>query len=150
MDSSITSTIARAEDRARNNEGLLEFDVQVLTVLYMIKSIEAIKATANNVATLLIPSIHSERLPLENAVKESLARLEQTRYIEQHPDQSYSFLSDEEQEINSEIHNEPVKLGRIKELLGKMFFDTIYNKAKVSYESCLCANVPGNQGYENF
>ncbi|WP_291299941.1 BREX system P-loop protein BrxC [Desulfosporosinus sp. BICA1-9] len=147
LDSAITSTIARAEDRARNNEGLLDFDVHVLTVLYMIKSIEALKAKANNVATLLIPSIHSERLPLENAVKESLARLEQTRYIEQHPDQSYSFLSDEEQEINREIHNEPVKSGRIKELLGKMFFDTIYNKAKVSYEK---KEFDYNKRFDNF
>ncbi|OLN30349.1 BREX system P-loop protein BrxC [Desulfosporosinus metallidurans] len=134
LDSSITSTIVRAEDLAHNHEGLQDFDVEVLIVLYMIKGIEDIKATANNVATLLMPNLHYERLPLENGVKEALSRLEQTRYIEQHADQTYSFLSDEEQEINREIHNEPVDPGMLKELLGKMFFDKIYTKVKISYD----------------
>lgn len=134
LESAITSTIARAEDRASNQEGLIDFDIEVLKVLYMIKGIDAIKATANNVATLLMPSISYERLPLENGVKESLARLQQAMYIEQHADQTYSFLSDEEQEINREIHNEPVNPATLKELQGKMFYDRMYPKSKFIFE----------------
>lgn len=151
LESSITSTIARAEDRARNNEGLEVGDVAVLKVLYLIKGIDEIKATANNIATLLLETIYDERQPLEYRVKESLNRLQQTMFIEQHADGTYSFLSDEEQEINREIRVEDVNHIAIKSQLGDMFFRKMYPKVKFDYKKdALHIPFEFNKRFDNY
>ncbi|ALF10804.1 BREX system P-loop protein BrxC [Parageobacillus thermoglucosidasius] len=134
LETTITRTISRAEDRAKNEEGLKPEDVDVLKVLYLIKGIDEIKATPNNIATLLVETIHDERGPLEYRVKESLNRLEQAMFIEKHADGTYSFLSDEEQEINKEIKNVEVNPIKIKEQLGDLFFTKMYPKTKYEYK----------------
>lgn len=131
LESSIVQTITKAENRAKNAEGLFEYDVEVLKVLYLIKGIDHIKATPNNIATLLLESINAEQNEL--VIKESLNRLEQTMFIEKHADGTYSFLSDEEQEINKEIRNVDVNVIKIKENLGDTFFTKMYPKAKYDY-----------------
>lgn len=134
LESSITNTIARVEDRARNDEIIQEYDVKVLQVLYLIKGIDAIKAIPSNIATLMLETIDSERQPLEYKIKESLSRLQTTMFIEQHADGSYSFLSDEEQEINREIRAEEYNVSAVKERLGNLFFNTIYRHPKYEYK----------------
>ncbi|OCS91701.1 BREX system P-loop protein BrxC [Caryophanon latum] len=128
LESTIVQTISRAEKRAANNEGLVEADVEILKVLYLIKGIAHIPATPNNIAALLLPRIDAERNEL--AIKESLNRLEGTLFIEKHADGTFSFLSDEEQEINSEIKNVDVNMTTIKENLVETFFAENYKKAK--------------------
>ncbi|MGI1804431.1 BREX system P-loop protein BrxC [Exiguobacterium sp. TDN 0502] len=128
LESTIVQTISKAESRASNNEGLFESDVDILKVLYLIKGIDHIQATPSNIAALLLTRINAEQN--ETAIKESLNRLEQTMFIEKHADGTYSFLSDEEQEINSEIRNVEVNMTAIKENLADTFFTKMYNKAK--------------------
>lgn len=134
LESSITGTIARAQDRSRNQEGLEEYDVKVLQVLYLIKGIDEIKSTSNNIATLMVETIYDERQPLEYKIKESLNRLQTAMFIEQHADGSYSFLSDEEQEINREIRVEEYNSAAVKERLGNLFFNVMYRHPKYEYK----------------
>ncbi|MEJ9280658.1 BREX system P-loop protein BrxC [Ureibacillus thermosphaericus] len=131
LETTITQTITRAEDRAKNNEGLKLEDVDVLKVLYLIKGIDKIKATPSNIATLLLGSIYDDHDDYH--IKESLNRLEQAMFIEKHADGTYSFLSDEEQEINKEIRNVEVNPIKIKEQLGDLFFTKLYPKPKFEY-----------------
>ncbi|MDQ0156523.1 BREX system P-loop protein BrxC [Robertmurraya andreesenii] len=131
LETSITRTISRAEDRARNNENILPEDISVLKVLYLIKGIDEIKATPNNIATLLLETINDDQNDLP--IKESLNRLEQAMFIEKHADGTYSFLSDEEQEINKEIRSVEVNPTKIKEQLGDLFFTKMYPKTKYDY-----------------
>lgn len=128
LESTIVQTITKAESRAANNEGLYEADVDILKVLYLIKGIDHIQAIPSNIAALLLTRIDAEQN--ETAIKESLNRLEQTMFIEKHADGTYSFLSDEEQEINSEIRNVDVNASTIKANLAETFFTEMYNKAK--------------------
>jgi len=134
LESSITSTITRAQDRARNNEGLEDYDVHVLEVLYLIKGIDDIKATPSNIATLMVETVYDERQPLEYRIKESLNRLQMAMLIEQHADGTYSFLSDEEQEINREIKAEEYNASSVKEHLGNLFFNAMYRHTKFEYK----------------
>lgn len=131
LETSITRTISRAEDRARNDEGLITEDITVLKVLYLIKGIDEIKATPNNITILLLETIHDDRADLH--IKESLNRLDQAMFIEKHADGTYSFLSDEEQEINKEIRSVEVSSIKVKEQLGDLFFTKMYPKAKYDY-----------------
>lgn len=133
LESTIVQTISRAENRVTNNEGLLEADVDILKVLYLIKGIDHIQAIPNNIAALLITKIDAEQN--EIAIKESLNRLERALFIEKHADGTYSFLSDEEQEINSEIQNVDVNVTTIKENLADTFFTENYKKTKFTNSS---------------
>ncbi|MFF5995208.1 BREX system P-loop protein BrxC [Lysinibacillus sp. KU-BSD001] len=128
LESTIVQTISKAENRAANNEGLLEADVDILKVLYLIKGIDHIQAIPSNIAALLLTKIDAEQN--EIAIKESLNRLERALFIEKHADGTYSFLSDEEQEINSEIQNVDVNMTTIKENLADTFFTENYKKTK--------------------
>lgn len=131
LETSITRTINRAEDRSRNNEGITMEDIAVLKVLYLIKGIDEIKATPRNIATLLLETIHDDQN--DTPIKESLNRLEQTMFIEKHADGTYSFLSDEEQEINKEIRSVEINSAKVKEQLGDLFFTKMYSKTKYDY-----------------
>jgi hypothetical protein len=131
LETSITRTISRAEDRSRNNEGITKEDISVLKVLYLIKGIDEIKATSRNIATLLIETIHDDQN--DTPIKESLNRLEQAMFIEKHADGTYSFLSDEEQEINKEIRSVEINSAKVKEQLGDLFFTKMYSKTKYDY-----------------
>ncbi|MCM3032231.1 BREX system P-loop protein BrxC [Niallia sp. MER 6] len=146
LESAIVQTISRAENRAKNSEGLVEYDVDVLKVLYLIKGIDHIKATPNNISTLLLDSIQSEKNEL--VIKESLNRLEQTMFIEKHADGTYSFLSDEEQEINKEIRNVDVNAIKIKERLGDSFFEKMYPNAKYNYQKGMLFDY--NKRFDNY
>ncbi|WP_274307983.1 BREX system P-loop protein BrxC [Solibacillus daqui] len=128
LESTIVQTITKAESRSINNEGLYAADVDILKVLYLIKGVDHIQATPNNIAALLLTRIDAEQN--ETAIKESLNRLEQTMFIEKHADGTYSFLSDEEQEINSEIRNVDINVSIIKANLAETFFSEMYDKAK--------------------
>lgn len=134
LESSIASTINRAQDRARNDEGLEKYDVKVLQVLYLIKGIDEVKSTPSNIATLMVETVYDERQPLEYRIKESLNRLQMTMFIEQHADGTYSFLSDEEQEINREIRVEEYNSASVKERLGNLFFNVMYRHNKFEYK----------------
>ncbi|MBM7583925.1 hypothetical protein JOC86_000462 [Bacillus pakistanensis] len=131
LETSITRTISRAEDRARNNENILPEDIPVLKVLYLIKGIDEIKSTPNNIATLLLETINDDQNDLP--IKESLNRLGQAMFIEKHADGTYSFLSDEEQEINKEIRSVEVNPTKIKEQLGNLFFTKMHPKLNYIY-----------------
>lgn len=146
LESSIVQTISKAENRAKNGEGLYEYDVEVLKVLYLIKGIDHIKATPNNISTLLLESIRSEKNEL--SIKESLYRLEQMMFIEKHADGTYSFLSDEEQEINKEIRNVDVNTIKIKEKLGDAFFEKMYPNAKYNYQKGMLFDY--NKRFDNY
>ena len=146
LESSIVQTISKAENRAKNAEALYDYDVEVLKILYLIKGIDHIKATPNNISTLLLESIHSEKNEL--AIKESLNRLEQTMFIEKHADGTYSFLSDEEQEINKEIRNVDVNPIKIKEKIGDSFFEKMYPYAKYNYQKVMLFDY--NKRFDNY
>ena len=151
LESSITSTIARAADRARNDEGLTEYDVQVLQVLYLIKGIDAIKSTPSNIATLMVETVYDERQPLEYKIKESLNRLQTAMFIEQHADGTYSFLSDEEQEINREIRAEDYNSAAVKERLANLFFNVMYRHPKYEYKhNELTKHFDYNKRFDNY
>ena len=135
LESSITATISRAEKKAQRGEGLENYDVEILQVLYLIKAIDEIKASPVNIATLMLEGVYNERQPLENKIKASLHRLLSAKLIEQHADGSYSFLSDEEQEINREINSIEYNRSAVKEKIGDMFFNRMYPHLKYTYKN---------------
>lgn len=129
LDSSIAHTITKAQDR----EGITPFDLEVLQVLYMIKGIKEVPATITNLTTLLIGSIDSIKKDVENEVRHSLHRLQKAILIQKNADQTFTFLSNDEQEIQREVEHTRINEANLDAKLAREFFNEIYSASRVMY-----------------
>ena len=129
LDSSVVKTISKSANR----EDLTKYDVQVLKTLYMIKDIEYVKANIENVTTLFIDDINTVKNEVEEKVKASLTHLERVHLIERLADETYIFLSDDEQEMNNFIKKISIDEEKVKGQISKALFEDIL-KNKTSYK----------------
>lgn len=119
--------------KARDNEHLNEFDVELLKTLFMIKYVKEIKANIENLTTLLIDNINTDRINLKEKIEKSLKRLTQETLIQKNG-KIYSFLTNEEQDINRAIKNELVETGEIQNEVSRFVFEEIYKTPKFEYD----------------
>ncbi len=103
------------------------FTVNVLKILFLIKYVKEMKATVSNITTLMIDHMDADRLVLEEQVKESLNLLVKQTLVLEH-DGVYTFLSNQEQEINREINQIAVDSTEMTKELSSLLFDDIYTK----------------------
>ncbi|MGY0221351.1 hypothetical protein ACW18Z_06785 [Limosilactobacillus fermentum] len=97
------------------------FNVQVLKALFMVKYLKDFDATLNNIVTLMIDSVDTDRVELQKKVQNALAILRQQRFIEKNLD-NYEFLTDAEQEVNQAISREEVLPGEMEDRMGNFIF----------------------------
>ena len=122
LEHGIIQVVVCAERAAENAEGLERYDVRVLKLLYLIRYIGYVKATVENISILMIDSLDVDKRALKDRVKESLARQGDT----------YSFLTDEEQEIAQEIARTPIDNAKVIEYIKKRLFESIYTARKLN------------------
>lgn len=128
--------------KAADNQLLNEFDVEVLKVLFMIKYLDEIKANLENLTTLMISEIDQDRVVLKEKIKKSLNRLKGQFLVQKNGD-IYSFLTNEEQDVNREINNQNVELGEILNAASNVIFEDIFPDKKYRYSNRY--NFPFNQ-----
>ena len=128
LDSSIRSVIMHAE----KNENLNKFDVEVLKLLFLIKYVDGIKGSINNLATLLVDNINVSHRDLTFKVKDALKNLMKQTLVQQNGEE-YIFLTNDEQDVNKEIKNMNVDNGEIIQKVGEIIFDDIYKDNKYTY-----------------
>jgi hypothetical protein len=116
LDTSIKRTIDQAIDRSLDT-----FDVEVLRVLFLIRYIDEFKGNVDNLVTLCIDEIDTDRLALRRHIEESLLRLERETLVSRNGE-NYFFLTNEERDITREIKDvEIVSAEEIKKL-GELIF----------------------------
>ena len=120
--------------KAGKNPALNKFDVEVLKVLFMIKYVKEIEANLNNIAVLMISKIDQDTGKLKDDIDVSLKKLEQETLILKNGN-VYSFLTNEEQDINREIKNENVDRGEVLMEASKKVFYEIFGGKKYSYNN---------------
>ena len=120
--------------KAGYNELLTDFDVYVLKTLFLIKYVKEIKANLDNITILMISHIDEDLPELRNKIVKSLVRLERETLIQKNGD-IYSFLTNEEQDINREIKNVNVELGEILDKASDVIFYDIYKEKKYKYNN---------------
>lgn len=131
LEHGIIQVVVCAERASENAEGLESYDVRVLKLLYLIRYIGYVKASVENISIFMIDSLDVDKRALKDRVKESLARLERENYVARQGD-TYSFLTDEEQEIAQEIAQTPIDNARVIESIKKRLFDSIYTARKLN------------------
>jgi hypothetical protein len=132
LESPIRRVIDRCQNAADEHDGLEQMDVSVLKLLYLIRYIDDIKANIDNIAVLMIDDIRTDKISLRREIAESLERLEKQNYVARNGD-TYSFLTDEEQEIAIDIRNTSVDSAAIVQSIGQTIFSEIYPSKKYKY-----------------
>lgn len=120
--------------QAEDNKNLDKFDVELLKVLFMIKYVKEIKSNVDNLTTLMISNINEDRLSLRKKVEKSLQNLIKEALVQKNGN-IYTFLTNEEQEINNAIHNQTVELSEIIVETQSVIFGDILSQKKYSYSS---------------
>ena len=123
LDHDINIVIQHAID----NDSLNEFDVDVLKLLFLIKYLgDKMPPNLENITTLMVENIFLDKLELTKKVKDSLNKLYRQALIQKNGD-SYIFLTNAEQDINSEIKNTPVDYSDVIKSISSVIYDNILN-----------------------
>lgn len=121
-------------DNAKRNEELEIFDVEILKVLFMTKYVKEIKTDLKNLTTLMVNHVDTDRVTLTKKVSESLERLIKQTYVQKDGD-TYSFLTNAEQDLNRAIKNEFVENAEMVNEVKTIIFGEIYNQSKFKYSN---------------
>lgn len=108
------------------------FNVNVLKTLFLIKYVDGIPANAENVTSLMISDIDTDRIALKARVEEALGILVRQMLVHKHGD-NYIFLTNEEQEINREIENQAVEMADVISKVSEIIFEDIFSVKKYRY-----------------
>lgn len=133
LDHSHKGVISRALDNDYLNPNHTEecFDVNVLKTLFMIKYVKEIKANLENITSLMVSNVNDDRIELSGKVEDALKRLVRQTLVQKNGD-LYVFLTDEEQEINIAIKNQPVDPGEITAKVSELIFDGLFDEKNIA------------------
>ncbi len=120
----LDTAVKRTIDQAADNHGLEKFDATVLKVLFLIRYIDELPGSVDNLVTLCVDQIDADRLVLRKRIEACLGRLESETLIARNGD-LYFFLTNEERDIGREIKNTSVPSGAEERELGKLIFEDI-------------------------
>lgn len=125
IESFLEPVIKRTFEQAKDNSVLQEQDRKLLKTLFLIRYVEKLKSTLDNIVTLSIERIDQDIIALREEVKASLERLEGQMYIARTGDE-FIFLTNEEKEIENEIRKQDVAPSQVTAALSVMLFDDIF------------------------
>jgi len=129
----LEDNVRRPFIHARNEKGIDDFGLEVLKLLFLLKGINGIEPTLNNLTSFMIDSIDCDRIELEKKIKKALEKLEREVLIQKDGD-NYYFLTNEEQDINREIEREDIDFKKIDEKIDSYIFKEIFTKNSIIME----------------
>ncbi len=126
LDGSIRRVFERCQTAAENGDGIKQFDVSVLKLLYLIRYIDSeIAPNLDNIVVLMADEIQVDKIALRVKTAEALDRLLTQNYVGKNGGRFY-FLTDEEQDVQREINNVVVDSGAIVQRVASILYDDIY------------------------
>lgn len=131
ISTALKSQISRAINVADKNLDN-KFAVKLLKVLFLVKYIKEFKSTIRNLMVLMLEDFNQNQLVLRKNIEEALNLLEQQTYI-QRSGEVYEFLTDEEQDVESEIKNTEVETADVLDEIQKIVFDYIIKNRKIKF-----------------
>ena len=134
IESFLDTSVKKSIEQAKDNAGLdVDFDIQILQALFLIRYVDIIKPNVENLVTLCIDQVDADRIKLKRDIEASLQRLEKETLINRNGD-LYFFLTNEEREVSREIKVVDITSAAETELLGDIIFDDILKgKTKHKY-----------------
>jgi hypothetical protein len=108
--------------------------IRVLKVLFLVKYVKEFKATARNIAVLLLGAFDTNTLELRRNIEEALNTLESDTYIQRNGE-VYEFLTNEEKDVEAEIKAVNLDPSEITKLLEEVIFDEILRSRKLRHQT---------------
>ena len=124
IESFLEPAVKRTIDQACELDSLTEFDGKILKTLFLIRYVDVVKSTLDNLVTLSIDRIDADKIALRKQIEESLNRLERQLLIARNGDE-FIFLTNEEKEIENEIRHTDVEMSEVSSKLSAIVFDGI-------------------------
>jgi hypothetical protein len=127
IESFLEPAVKRTIDQACELDTLTEFDSKILKTLFLIRYVDVLKSTLDNLVTLTIDQIDADKITLKKHIEESLNRLERQLLIARNGDE-FIFLTNEEKEIENEIQHTDVEPSELTLKLSNLIFDGLLNR----------------------
>lgn len=117
----LDTAVKRTIDQAAENAGLEPFDIDILRTLFMIRYVDLIKGSVDNLVTLSIDTIDTDKLALRKRIEGTLIRLEKESLITRNGDE-FLFLTNEERDITRKIKATEIASNDENKELGSLIF----------------------------
>lgn len=122
--------VKKTVDNAGDNTSLDADDINVLRTLFMIRYVDLIKGTLDNLVTLSIEQIDEDKIVLRARIDGSLQRLERETLVTRNGD-DFMFLTNEERDITRQIKAMELPSSEENKQLGILIFkDVLRDTAK--------------------
>lgn len=129
----LDTAVKRTIDQAGESSVLDTFDVQILRTLFMIRYVDLIKGTLDNLVTLSIEQVDEDKLALRRRIEETLQRLEKESLITRNGDE-FVFLTNEERDITRKIKATEIAGSEENKALSDLIYkDLLKDKNKFRY-----------------
>lgn len=129
----LDTAVKRTIDQASENVALDDFDVEILRTLFMIRYVDLVKGTLDNLVTLSITRIDDDRLAIRERLEGTLARLEKESLVTRNGEE-YLFLTNEERDITRKIKATEITSSDENKLLAEMIYkDRLRDRNKYRY-----------------
>lgn len=157
IESFLDTSVKRDIEQASEKDAISDFTVEILKTLFLIRYVDAIKSTLDNLVTLSVSKVDEDRLTLRHKIEVSLNVLEQNLLIARQGDE-YIFLTNEEKEIEKEIQHTEIEVSDETAELSNIIFDEVLRrKNQYTYPvnnqlfpvSRFCNGVPRDGAVEN-
>lgn len=157
IESFLDTAVKRDIDNASDKDSISEFAVNILKTLFLIRYVDVIKSTLDNLVTLCVSKVDEDRLALRRHIEQALNVLEQNLLIARQGDE-YIFLTNEEKEIEKEIqHTEIEASDETAELSNIIYEEVLRRKNQYTYPennqlfpvSRFCNGIPRDGAVEN-
>lgn len=132
LESAIRRVVDRCQNAADSHDGIEQYDVSVLKLLYLIRYVDDIKSNIDNITTLMVDDIRADKINMRKEIQESLDRLVSQNYVARNGD-TYTFLTDDEQDIERDIRNTPIDSAAIVRAISDIVFGDLYVSKKFRY-----------------
>jgi hypothetical protein len=127
IESFLDTAVKKDIDQAAQKTSISDFSVDILKTLFLIRYVDVVKSTLDNLVTLCICEVDQDKRALRQQIEQSLNVLEQNMLIARQGDE-YIFLTNEEKEIENEIKNTEIELSDETAELGNIIFDEILRR----------------------
>ena len=128
----IDTDIVRIIEQAKEgNSDIEDFDIEVLTVLFLIKYIKEVPCDVENLATLMVSNINDSKNALKSKIEAALTRLKRATLIQQNGD-IYDFLTNEEQDVSRGIKNTTIDSSDVLNEVYRNIWEEIFTKKSVT------------------
>jgi hypothetical protein len=130
IESFLDGVVIKDINQASQKDSIPKFAVNVLQTLFLIRYVDVIKSTLDNLVTLCVSKVDEDRLALRHNIENALNALEQNLLIARQGDE-YIFLTNEEKEIENEIRETEIELSDETKKLSDLIFDDVLRRDNI-------------------